>query len=412
MNLMKFAIWFVAMFFAFFQFFLQAAAGVIGSEWKHDFHLSDVELGNLSSAFFYTYALMQIPAGILFDHFTPRYILSIAALILSIGCWWLAFTDEYHMAFFARLLMGIGSSFGFIGMLQICATRFPPKRFAFIVGLTEGITMLAVTASVMLLTKFVAEYSWRIFIIGSGVTTLLLMMAVFVLFRDPVKQSDYVEQTKWSLGKLTKLLSDVMINRQVILCSLYGFFMFSIVNAFNSLWGIPFLMNTYSLNKQVAANMTAMVFIGIAAGGPLSGWMVKLCNQNRIVLIAAAVLATIVMSVIIFYPQLPAVVMYILLFFMGMFCAAYVQCFAVIKDSVHVNIRATALATSNMLIMLGAPVFQLLIGWLLEGKFFGWANDIDTAYRLSLGILPVGMFVAVILAWIIRDASSDLPERA
>ncbi len=64
--------------------------------------------------------------------------------------------------------------------------------------------------------------------------------------------------------------------------------MFAIVNAFTSLWGISFLVNTNALEKQQAADMVAMVFIGIAIGGPLNGWLSRILEGARSILIGCA----------------------------------------------------------------------------------------------------------------------------
>jgi MFS family permease len=401
-TLAVYTTWVIATFFAFFQFFLQSATGIVGAEWQHDFNLNEVQLSNLSSAFFYTYALMQIPAGILFDHYQPRYLLSGSALILTLGLLLLSSTDHYGIAVIARLLIGVGSSFGFIGLLQVCATHFPPKRFAFMIGLSEGLTMLGVTGSVVLLTWLVAQFSWRTAFTGFGCVTFALMLASF-FFLDRQPNAPHPNNQALTLQLIVKRLKIIATNRQVILGSLYGFFAFAIVNAFTSLWGIAFLVNTNTFSKQVAANMLSMVFIGIAIGGPLSGWLTKILNQRRIIIIANGGLLTIIMSLIIFCPNLPVPMLFMLLLLSGMFCSAYLQCFAVIKDAVAPEMRATALAASNMIIMLGAPILQLLIGWLLQNHFFGLSHETAETYRLSLAILPVGMLLAFIMSFWITD---------
>lgn len=399
---MRYIIWFIASFFAFFQFYLQTAAGIIGAEWMRDFHLDKVGLSNLSAAFFYTYAFMQIPAGILIDRFPLRYILTMAAFILTLGNGLLAYTDNYHIALIARLLMGIGSSFGFVGLLQVCATYFSPKRFAFAVGVSEGAAMFGVTIGIVLLTWLVAHYSWRILIYGSAGISFLVMIAAFCLMRPPSTITHVSHQHINSLKVIAQRLKLILTNRHVILGSLYGFFMFSIVTAFASLWGVSFLMNTYAFDRQIAANMVATIFIGIAFGGPFSGWLSKGVKHPSI-LLGASILAVFSMSAVVFIAAIPSIILYLLFFLSGAFAAAYIQCFAVIKESVHPSIRATALATANMIIMLGAPVFQLIIGSLLQSHFFGMSNDMASVYRYSLGLLPVGLVVAVILALKIRE---------
>jgi MFS family permease len=228
-----------------------------------------------------------------------------------------------------------------------------------------------------------------------------MLASFFFLDRQP--NAPHPNNQALTLQLIVKRLKIIATNRQVILGSLYGFFAFAIVNAFTSLWGIAFLVNTNTFSKQVAANMLSMVFIGIAIGGPLSGWLTKILNQRRIIIIANGGLLTIIMSLIIFCPNLSVPMLFMLLLLSGMFCSAYLQCFAVIKDAVAPEMRATALAASNMIIMLGAPILQLLIGWLLQNHFFGLSHETAETYRLSLAILPVGMLLAFIMSFWITD---------
>jgi MFS family permease len=403
MRKTAYLLWLIASFFAFFQFFLQTATSILSIEWVRDFHLNKVELSNLSSAFFYTYTLMQIPAGILFDRYSPRYLLTCALLILTVGILLLSSTSSYAWAFFARLLMGVGSSFGFIGLLQVCASHFPANRFAIILGLSEGISMLAVTGGIMLLSWVISFYSWRFTLAGCGTITFILMLLTYYFFGKPVVPLNPHEKHDLSFNVIFQQLNSIFTNQQMILGSLYGFFMFSIVTAFTSLWGFLFLTHTYNMTDQLAANMIATVFIGIAIGGPGSGWLAKILEGRKPILVGAAALATILMSIIIFCPHLPSTLLFILLFLMGLLCAAYIQCFAIIKDVVHPSVRATALAASNMIIMFGAPILQLWIGGLLQDSFFGWAKDIAMNYRLSLSILPAGMLIACLLSLWIKE---------
>ncbi len=393
-------IWLIATSFAFFQFFLQTATGVIGVEWQKDFHLTNVELSSLSSAFFYTYACMQIPAGLLFDRFQPRYILGTSAFVLTCSLLLLANTHSYSIAFIARLLMGAGSAFGFVGLLQVCASNFPPKRFAFMVGMSEGITMSSVMLSIMLLNFLVTHFTWRETLTGCSVVTFILTLATFFFIRtQPI--NPHLAEEKAMTYSIVHSLKIIFTNPQVIIGSIYSFFMFAIVNAFASLWGVPFLMTTNALAKQTATNLVAIIFLGIGAGGPLIGWIAKITENPRQLLIVCSGLSTLVMSLVIFYPSLPPALLYVLFFLEGVFCSAYIQCFAIIKDAVPHEIRASALATSNMIIMLGAPILQLTIGFLLQTHCLGLSDNIVTYYRMSLAILPIGMLIAFTLSFFI-----------
>jgi hypothetical protein len=65
--------------------------------------------------------------------------------------------------------------------------------------------------------------------------------------------------------------------------------------------------------------------------------------------------------------------------------------------------QATALATSNTLIMASAPILQVLIGELLNNKVFGIADSNVVNYRLSLAILPIGMLIAFLMSLFINE---------
>lgn len=396
--------WIIATFYAFFQFLMQTAAGIMGPQWIQDFHIDKLDLSNLSAAFFYTYVLMQIPAGILFDRYPARYILTLAALILTCGCFLLAYTDNYDIAIMARLLMGLGSAFGFVGMLQVSATHFSPNRFAMMVGISEGLTMLGVTFGIVFLTWLVTHWSWRSAVLSGGVITFIVMIFTFLFVRDQTHKDRIVHQKQFiSIRIILQRLKIIFSNQQIILGSLFGFFMFSIVNVFASLWGISFLINTYPLSQQTAADMVAVIFIGIAIGGPLSGWVSKITNQKRNILLVGGGCATVTMSMIIFCPHIPELLLFVLFFLMGIFCSVYILCFGIIKDTVSPVICATALAATNMVIMSGAPLLQLLIGGLLQHHFFGITNNISMIYRLSLSILPIGMFIAFVSVFWMKE---------
>ncbi len=396
--------WSIGTFYAFFQFLMQTAAGVMGPQWMQDFHVDKLGLGNLSAAFFYTYVLMQLPAGILLDRYPARNILTLGALVLTCGCFLLAHTENYHVAVIARLLMGLGSSFGFVGLLQACATHFPSRKFAMMVGISEGLTMLGVTVGIIFLNWLISHWSWRTAMLGGGVITFIVMILTFLFVRD-VPHETHVRHQKQliSIKIIMNRLKIIFLNQQIILGSLFGFFIFSIVNVFASLWGITFLINADSLSQQTAADMVAMIFIGIAIGGPLSGWASKIINQKRSVLLGGGC-AAVTMSVIIFCPHIPELILYGLFFLMGLFCSVYILCFGMIKDTVSPMICATALSVTNMIVMSAAPILQLLIGGLLQHRFFGLTHNIEMIYRLSLAILPIGMFIAFISAFWMKEA--------
>ena len=72
--------------FFFYAWVLRVAPSVMVEELMRDFAVGAAVLGNLSAAYFYGYAGMQIPVGVLLDRFGPRRLVAVAALLCAGGC--------------------------------------------------------------------------------------------------------------------------------------------------------------------------------------------------------------------------------------------------------------------------------------------------------------------------------------
>jgi MFS family permease len=106
------------------------------SELMRDFAATAVVLGNLSAFYYYAYASIQLPVGVLLDRFGPRRVLSAALLLSGLGSLVLATAQALPQAYLGRLLVSSGVGFALVGTLKVAAVWFPPRRFALITGLT------------------------------------------------------------------------------------------------------------------------------------------------------------------------------------------------------------------------------------------------------------------------------------
>lgn len=66
-------------------FYQRVAPAMITTELMLDFSLSAAALGNLSALYFYSYVAMQVPTGLLADHWGPRRLLSLGAMVAALG---------------------------------------------------------------------------------------------------------------------------------------------------------------------------------------------------------------------------------------------------------------------------------------------------------------------------------------
>ena len=78
-------VWSFGALFYLLGFFHRVAPAVITAELMQEFRINASALGNLSAFYFYSYVAMQIPTGILADRWGPRRLLTLGAMIASLG---------------------------------------------------------------------------------------------------------------------------------------------------------------------------------------------------------------------------------------------------------------------------------------------------------------------------------------
>src|SRR4030081_241251 len=103
--------WMTAALFFGYAWVLRVAPSVMVEELMRDFSVGAAVLGNLSAAYFYGYAGMQIPVGILLDRFGPRRLITIAALCCAGGCALFASGTTLGVVTAGRFLIGASAAF-------------------------------------------------------------------------------------------------------------------------------------------------------------------------------------------------------------------------------------------------------------------------------------------------------------
>jgi MFS transporter, ACS family, D-galactonate transporter len=143
---------------------------------KDEFGLSGSQLGTLLSAFFWTYALMQIPAGWLVDRFDVKWVFAAGFLLWSLAT---AVTGILHgfLALLAiRVILGVGESVAFPSYSKILGSHFREERRGFANALIIGGLALGPAIGILIGGNVVGRFGWRPFFLTLGLGGLLWMV--------------------------------------------------------------------------------------------------------------------------------------------------------------------------------------------------------------------------------------------
>src|SRR5579863_3521511 len=98
---------------------------------KHEILISDWQLGTLLSAFFWTYALMQIPAGWLVDRFDVKWVFAAGFFVWSASTAITALLHGFAALLVIRIILGFGESVAFPSYSKILGAHFKETHRGF-----------------------------------------------------------------------------------------------------------------------------------------------------------------------------------------------------------------------------------------------------------------------------------------
>lgn len=363
-SFLPWLIWGVGSLFLLYQFLLQTSTSIMIPELERAFQISPATVGVLSSSFFYTYLLMQVPAGILIDRLGARLMLSGCLVICSIAVVIFACAPNMLIAGCARMLMGLVAASAFISALYLAGNWFPPRQFATVAGFTEAIGMLGGVLGEAYLAPSVNHFGWRATMVQCAVIGIIMAVLAAVIVRDHPSKKSHITLHP---ARLFSGLKQVFGLPQAWVIGLFSALTFVVVSALAGLWGVPFLQVHYNLSVTTAAVANSMIFVGVGCGSPCLGWLSDRIGRRKPVMLGSTLLCLMIMCVVLYVTQLPLALMFVMLFMLGFTAGIYMLPFALVREITSKKVRGTAIGFANMLcILVGSPVLQPLIGRILE----------------------------------------------
>ena len=356
-------------------YFHRLAPAVVALDMMEEFSAGPALMGLLASAYFYPYALIQLPAGLLADSWGPRRSVSLFLFMAGLAAVVFGLASGTWMAIIARVLVGLGVGLVLVHSMKILTAWFKPDQFARMMGVLMGVGGLGMLLAAAPLAYLSAWLGWRVSFVVTGVATSLIAVAVFVWVRDrpaDIGLPEVVEQA--SLGRsigLKEGLKLVTGHKSFWILAVWKFFQIGAMFSFAGLWGGPYLMEVYGLDKPAAGNILSMIAVGTVAGSPLVGWLSdKVLRSRKQVVVGCSLVFLAWALVTVLWPDsMPLAVLYLHSLVLGVTASAVVVVvFTSVKELFPLRIAGTATGLVNLFPFFGGAFMQVAVGWMLEGR--------------------------------------------
>jgi nitrate/nitrite transporter NarK len=389
--------------------FYRVSSAIIAPDLSRDLGLNARELGLLGAIFFYVFALVQPPLGLLLDRIGARISIVVLNAFAVLGAILFAQAGSLPGGLIGRGLLGLGMAANLMGTLKLFTKWFQLGKFATITGLLLSMGALGTLAATSPLALLMQALGWRGAFYALACLNALLTACFWITVRD-APQEERLSNTRppsapsplsaWaSMKALFTTWNYWAISLSIFLR--YGSFA-----SIQALWAGPFLMVHLGLPAVTAGNLLLMISAGFILGSPLGGIVSDrvLKSRKRTLIIAMFILAAAILTLAQWRGTSHLLALAAVLFLIGFFSSFNQLSFAHIMELMPQEMSGTAMAGINFFTMMGAGLFIHALGAVMQSMAPN-LGDAGEAYRTAFLICFAAILTALALYFTTRDST-------
>ncbi|MER6197748.1 MFS transporter [Streptomyces sp. NPDC001586] len=403
------AVYFVAVIF-------RTSLGVAGLDAADRFHVNASALAAFSLLQLLVYAGMQIPVGLMVDRLGTKKVLTLGAVLFTVGQLGFALSPSYGMALAARALLGCGDAMTFISVLRLGTRWFPARRGPLMAQLAGLVGMAGNLVSTLVLAPVLHGVGWTAAFAGSAVAGLVVLVPLVLFLKDHPEGYGPAPAARGGAG------AGGFVRRQIreswaepgTRLGLWVHFTTQFpAMVFLLLWGMPFLVEAQGLSRTTAGGLLTLVVASNMALGLVYGQAVGRRQSARIPLALGTVgLTALLWAAVLAYPgdTAPMWLLITLCLVLGGCGPASMIGFDFARPANPAQRQGTASGITNMGGFIASMTTLLTVGVLLDATGDNYRIAFSTVFVLeALGVSQILRLRRRALA---REAEPERVSRA
>jgi ACS family D-galactonate transporter-like MFS transporter len=232
------------------------------------FALTDVDRGNLNAAFFWSYALAQIPAGWLVDSYGSKYPFALGFLFWSLVSASTAMAGAVWQLFLLRLVLGLCESVVTPASMRWIRYHFEEKSRGLALGIYTTGSKIGSAIAPPLTAALIQGYGWRGMFVVLGLGCLLWLLFWVPLASDDRRKPAASAQAEPKVLGFRELLSSPAMWGIIV-----GAFCYSYFYMFYMTWLPSYFVERRGLSLHEMSLYTGASFAGMAVIAAPAGWL-------------------------------------------------------------------------------------------------------------------------------------------
>ena len=340
--------------------FYRGMISVIATDISSDLALDEIRLGLLASSFFLSFALAQIPTGIVLDRFGGRLTIACFMWFAVLGIGLFSVATDFYLAMIGQVFIGIGCAPVFTGTMLIIGRRYSPQRFAYITALVIAIGSLGDLMGTTPLAMMAHWLGWR-----TSLQLIMLMTAVIALLCLTGLVRDKPVTTGETLGGMLGGMFKIVNVRS--LWPLMPMFLtsYAVLMAVRGVWSGPYLANVFLTDATDRGYILMAMSISMAVGTFLLGLLDRSFRQTKMIVIFTSGLAVLPLFVLAAYPDKGPYFAMSAFILLGLFGFNYPLLMSHSRTFLTPEYYGRGMAVLTAISFIGIAITQSVSGWLL-----------------------------------------------
>ncbi len=223
--------------------------------------------GVLLSAFFWSYALMQVPIGWLADRVSLRWLYAGSFALWSLACGFTGLAGSLGVLILLRMVLGVGESIYLPGSVKFISLAFSPEERGLPTSIFDSGVRAGLAIGAPLVAWLVSRHGWRNMFMLVGFTALAWVLPWILAFPSHLKPG--AQEPPPVAPAARKPLT---FNRNLVGASL-GFFCFGYYNYLLVTWLPDYLVEVRHLPLLKAGFLAAIPYVVWAVSEVAGGWV-------------------------------------------------------------------------------------------------------------------------------------------
>ncbi len=384
--------------------FYRGMLSVIAPELSIDLALDESSLGLLSSTFFISFAVAQVPCGLALDRLGARLTVGLFLWFSVLGNAIFCTADGYVMAYLGQALLGIGCAPVFTGSMLFIGRRYRPDQFAYITAMVIAVGSVGDLLGTTPLALIAEWLGWRYALLVP--MTLTSLVACCCLLWLP---ADCSSGDKQPLAFMLRGMGRVITVRQLWPIMPMFLASYAVLMAIRGLWGGPYLAEVFNLTTADRGAILLAMSVAMALGTFMLGTLDRVLKRTQWIVIGSSILTLIPLLLLTVYPGEGTRFAMWVFIAVGLFGFNYPLLMSHCRTFLAPAYQGRGMAMLTALSFIGVALVQTGSGWMIETVAAMGLEPIEQYRLLFILLATVLALASLVYAFSQPQGSADQP---